>query len=67
MANGGLYFSAALGPWLSPASDLQRPLAYGALLAIVNYQGVIIRNGRVIESIVKGGGYSGRGGLGGIS
>ena len=72
MADGGLCLSPALGPRLSPALgprlspafDLQRPLAHRALLATVGYQGVVIRNGRVIEPIVRGGG---RGGLGGMS
>ena len=50
------------GPWPSPISDLRRLLAYKALLATVGYQGVVvIRNGRVIKPIVRGGG------LGGIS
>ena len=53
------------------ASNLRRPLAYRAPLATIGYQGVVvIRNGRVIEPIVRGGGYGGRGGhngLGGIS
>ena len=57
MADGGLH--------PSPASDLRRPLAHGAPLATAGYQGVVvIRNGRVIEPIVRGGG---RGGLGGMS
>ena len=53
------------GPWLLPASDPRRPLAHRALLVTVNYQGIIIiRNGRVIEPIVRGGGHGGRGGRG---
>ena len=80
MADGGLRLSAALGPWRPPtyggprplaASDLRRPLAHGAPLATACYQGVVvIRNSRVIEPIVRGGGHSGRGGrdgLGGMS
>ena len=65
------------GPWRLwrprplAASNLWRPLAHGAPLATIGYQGVIvIRNGRVIEPIVRGGGHSGRGGhsgLGGMS
>ena len=61
--NHGRWRPASLsGPRPSPASDLRRPLAHGAPLATVSYQGVVvIRNGRVIEPIVRGGG------LGGIS
>ena len=56
------------GPWPLAASNLRRPLAHGAPLATVGYQGVIvIRNSRVIEPIVRGGGHGGRGGLGGMS
>ena len=56
--------SSLAGPRLSPASDLRRPLAHGAPLATIGYQGVIvIRNGRVIEPIVGGGGYGGLGGM----
>ena len=48
----------------SPASNLRRPLAHGAPLAMIGYQGVVvIRNGRVIEPIVRGGGHSGLGGM----
>ena len=53
------------GPWPLAASNLWRPLVHGAPLATAGYQGVVvIRNGRVIEPIVRGGG---RGGLGGMS
>ena len=69
MADGGLRLSAALGP--PPASNLRRPLAHKAPLATISYQGIdVIRNGRVIKPIVRGGGHGGRGGrncLGGIS
>ena len=62
MADGGLRLSAALGPWA--ASNLRRPLAHGAPLATIGYQGVVvIRNGRVIEPIVRGGGHGRRGGV----
>ena len=55
------------GPRPSPASDLRRPLAHGAPLATIGYQGVVvIRNGRVIEPIVRSGGHGGRGGRGGL-
>ena len=58
MADGGLCLSAALSPWPSPASDLRRPLTHRVLLATIGYQGVVvIRNGRVIELIVSGGGH----------
>ena len=74
VADGGLRLSAALGPWRPrplAASNLRRPLAHGAPLATIGYQGVVvIRNGRVIESIVRGGGHGSRGGhsgLGGMS
>ena len=53
------------------ASNLRRPLAHGAPLATAGYQGVVvIKNGRVIKPIVRGGGHGrrgGRGGLGGMS
>ena len=62
------------GPWRPwrprplAASNLRRPLAHGAPLATIGYQGVVvIRNGRVIEPIVRGGGHGGRSGLGGMS
>ena len=65
------------GPWRPwrprplAISNLRRPLAHGAPLATIGYQGVIvIRNGRVIEPIVRGGGHGRRGdrdGLGGMS
>ena len=49
------------------ASNLRRPLAHGAPLATIGYQGVVvIRNGRVIEPIVRGGGHGGRGGRSGL-
>ena len=57
-------------PWPLAASNLRRPLAHGAPLATIGYQGVVIRNGRVIEPIERGGGHGrrgGRGGLGGMS
>ena len=55
------------GPQPLSASNLRRPLAYEAPLATAGYQGVvIIRNGRVIELIVRGGGHGGRGGRGGL-
>ena len=72
MADGGLCLSAALGAvaplalgGLQPtaASNLRRPLAHGAPLATIGYQGVVIRNGRVIEPIERGGGHSGLGGI----
>ena len=48
------------GPWPSPASNLWRPLAHKPPLAMVGYQGIIIiRNDRVIEPIVRGGGHGG--------
>ena len=51
-------------PWPLAASNLRRPLAHGAPLATIGYQGVVvIRNGRVIEPIVRGGGHSGLGGM----
>ena len=63
-----------LAPWRPrplAASNLRRPLAHGAPLATIGYQGiVVIRNGRVIKPIVRGGGHGrrgGRGGLGGMS
>ena len=59
------------GPWPMAASNLRRPLAHEVPLATAGYQGVVvIRNGRVIKPIVRGGGHDrrgGRGGLGGIS
>ena len=56
------------GPRPLAASNLRWPLAHGAPLATIGYQGVVvIRNGRVIEPIVRGGGHGGRSGLGGIS
>ena len=56
------------GPRPLAASNLRRPLAHGAPLATIGYQGVVvIRNGRVIEPIVRGGGHGGRGGRGGRS
>ena len=76
--NYGRWRPSSLGglwrPWRPrplAASNLQRPLAHGAPLATIGYQGVVvIRNGRVIEPIVRGGGHGGRGGhsgLGGMS
>ena len=67
--NHGRWRPSSLGgPQPSPASNLRRPLAHGAPLATIGYQGVVvIRNGRVIEPIVRGGGHSGRGGRGGHS
>ena len=73
VADGGLHLSAARGPWHPrplAASNLRRPLAHGAPLATIGYQDVVIRNGRVIEPIERGGGHGGRGGhsgLGGMS
>ena len=66
--NHGRWRPSSLGgPRLSPAFDLRRPLAYGAPLATAGYQGVVvIKNGRVIEPIVRGGGHGGRGGRGGL-
>ena len=56
--------SSLSGLWPLPASDLRQPLAHGAPLATIGYQGVvIIRNGRVIEPIVRGGGHGGLGGM----
>ena len=59
------------GPQPLAAFNLRRPLAHGAPLATIGYQGVVvIRNDRVIEPIVRGGGHGGRGGhsgLGGMS
>ena len=61
------------GPWRPwrprplAASNLRRPLAHGAPLATIGYQGVVvIRNGRVIKPIVRGGGRGGRGGHSGL-
>ena len=55
-------------PWPMAASVSRRPLAHGTPLATIGYQSVVvIRNGRVIEPIVRGGGHGGRGGLGGMS
>ena len=52
------------GPRPLAAFNLRRPLAYGAPLATIGYQGVVvIRNGRVIEPIVRGGGHGGLGGM----
>ena len=76
--NHGRWRPSSLGgpwrPWRPrplAASDLRRPLAHGAPLATIGYQGVVvIRNGRVIEPIVRGGGHGGRGShsdLGGMS
>ena len=60
--------SSLSGPRPLAASNLRRPLAHGAPLATIGYQGVVvIRNGRVIELIVRGGGRGGRSGLGGMS
>ena len=63
-----------LAPWRPrplAASNLRRPLAHRAPLATIGYQGVVvIRNGRVIEPIERGGGHGRRGGhsgLGGMS
>ena len=59
LADGGLRLLAASNPW--------RPLAHGAPLATISYQGVVvIRNGRVIKPIVRGGGHGGRGGHSGL-
>ena len=50
------------------ASNLRRPLAHEAPLATIGYQGVVvIRNGRVIKPIERGGGRGGHSGLGGMS
>ena len=75
--NHGRWRPSSLGgpwrPWRPrplAASNLRRPLAHGAPLATIGYQGVVIRNSRVIEPIVRGGGHGGRGGhsgLGGMS
>ena len=70
--NHGRWRPSSLGgPRPLAASNLRRPLAHGAPLATIGYQGVVvIRNGRVIEPIVRGGGHGGRGGhsgLGGMS
>ena len=61
------------GPWRPwrprplAASNLRRPLAHGVPLATIGYQGVVvIRNGRVIKPIVRGGGHGGRGGYSGL-
>ena len=60
-----------LAPWRPrplAASNLRRPLAHRAPLATIGYQGVVvIRNGRVIEPIVRGGGRGGHSGLSGMS
>ena len=68
LVNYGRWRPSSLnGPRPSPASDLRRPLVHGAPLATVGYQGVVvIKNGRVIEPIVRGGGHGGRGGHGGL-
>ena len=56
------------GPRPLAASNLRRPLAHEAPLVMISYQGVVvIKNGRVIEPIVRSGGHSGRGGRGGFS
>ena len=56
--------SALGGLQPTAASNLRRPLAHGAPLATIGYQGVVvIRNGRVIEPIVRGGGHGGLGGM----
>ena len=59
--NHGRWRPSSLGgPQPSAASNLRRPLAHGAPLATAGYQGVVvIRNGRVIEPIVRGGGLGG--------
>ena len=56
--NHGRWRPSSLGgPRPSPASNLRRPLAHRALMATISYQGiVVIRNGHVIEPIVRGGG-----------
>ena len=54
------------GPRPLAASNLRRPLAHGAFLATASYQGVVIKNGRVIKPIVRGGGHGGHGGRGGL-
>ena len=65
--NHGRWRPSSLGgPRPLAASNLRRPLAHGAPLATIGYQGVVIKNGRVIEPIVRGGGHSGRGGHGGL-
>ena len=63
--NHGRWWPLSLGgPWPLAASNLQRPLAHGASLATAGYQGVIIiRNGRVIKPIVRGGGHGGLSGI----
>ena len=67
--NHGRWRPLSLGsPRPLAASNLRRPLAHGAPLATISYQGVVvIRNSRVIEPIVRGGGHGGRGGRGGLS
>ena len=66
--NHGRWRPSSLGgPCPSAASNLRRPLAHGAPLATIGYQVVVvIRNGRVIEPIVRGGGHGGRGGRSGL-
>ena len=72
--NHGRWRPSSLGgpwrPWRPrplAASNLQRPLAHGAPLATIGYQGVVvIKNGRVIEPIVKGSGHGHRGGYNGL-
>ena len=62
--NHGRWRPSSLGgPRFLAASKLQWPLAHGAPLATIGYQGVVIRNGRVIEPIVRGGGHGGLGGM----
>ena len=52
------------GPRPLAASNLRRPLAHVAPLAMIGYQGVVvIRNSRVIEPIERGGGHGGLGGM----
>ena len=67
MADGAFVSRRPLAPWRPrplAASNLRRPLAHGAPLATIGYQGVVvIRNGRVIEPIERGGGHSGLGGM----
>ena len=72
LADGGLRLSAALGARGRPrplaASNLRRPLAHRAPLATIGYQGVVvIKNGRVIEPIERGGGHGSRGGHNGLN
>ena len=63
--NHGRWRPSSLGgPRSLTASNLRRPLAHKAPLATAGYKGVVvIKNGRVIKPIVRGGGHNGLGGM----